>query len=306
VPVLVTTTDGYLDITPDTGGATGLAGHRVDDLTPTPDGGALAVVDGHAVWSCAAIAAGADGEWSTVASSEADLTSVVSALGAVFAGTADARVLRVDDTGELVPVPAFDHVTGRDEWHGVGMPLQVRTMTATADGGAVLANVHVGGIPRSVDGGATWQPTIAVDDDVHQVLAHPSRPEVVAAAASVGLCRSHDAGATWTSTTDGLAMSYARGVAIVGDDVLVTVSDGPWSERAAVYRAALDGGPLSKVTGGLPEHLHGNVDSRCIASDGDAVALVDGHGDVWWAAHGCDGFRPLAHGLTGVTGIAIT
>src|SRR5207302_541216 len=85
-------------------------------------------------------------------------------------------------------------------WHQVGPPLSVRTMTATADGAAVLVNVHVGGIPRSVDGGVTWHPTIAVDDDVHQVLAHPTRPEIAVAAASVGLCRSTDGGATWTAT----------------------------------------------------------------------------------------------------------
>jgi RND family efflux transporter MFP subunit len=35
-----------------------------------------------------------------------------------------------------------------------------------------LVNVHVGGIPRSVDSGATWAPTIDVDADVHEVKDH--------------------------------------------------------------------------------------------------------------------------------------
>ena len=94
----------------------------------------------------------------------------------------------------------------------------------------------MGGIPRSVDGGTTWAPTIAVDADVHQVLAHPSRPEIVVAAASAGLCRSVDGGATWDATTAGMQLSYARAVTFVGDEVLVTVSEGPRSTRAAVYR----------------------------------------------------------------------
>jgi photosystem II stability/assembly factor-like uncharacterized protein len=165
-------------------------------------------------------------------------------------------------------------------------------------------NVHVGGIPRSVDGGATWAPTVAVDDDVHQVLAHPTRPEIVAAAASVGLCRSTDGGATWTATTDGMDMTYARGVAFVGDDVVVTVSDGPWASRAALYRASVDGGPVEPVTGGLGE-LHGNVDSRCIASDGTVVALADGDGAVWRSTEKLQGFERIADRLEGVTGVAV-
>jgi hypothetical protein len=169
----------------------------------------------------------------------------------------------------------------------------------------LLVNVHVGGVPRSVDGGTTWTPTIAVDDDVHQVLAHPTRPEIVVAAASAGLCRSTDGGASWGSTTDGMEMSYARGVAIVGDDAVVTVSDGPWSERSAVYRAPVDGGPVEKVTGGLPDHLSGNIDSRCITSNGSRVALVDGGGEVWQSADGCHGFVRVAEGVMGGTGIAI-
>jgi hypothetical protein len=38
------------------------------------------------------------------------------------------------------------------------------------------------GVPRSTDGGATCQPTIDVDSDVHEVRAHPKRPGVVMAA----------------------------------------------------------------------------------------------------------------------------
>ena len=223
----------------------------------------------------------------------------------MFAGTADARVLRVvPESGTVEALDGFDAVPGRDSWHAVGMPLQVRSMSATVDG-ALLVNVHVGGIPRSVDGGLTFEPTLAVDDDVHQVLAHQTRGEIVVAAASAGLCRSRDGGTTWHSTTDGMEMSYARGVAILGDDVLVSVSDGPRSDRSAVYRASVDGGPVEKVTGGLPEYLSGNIDTRCIASDGTKVALVDGEGDVWLSSEGCDAFARIAESIAGATGLAI-
>jgi len=69
-------------------------------------------------------------------------------------------------------------------------------MAATSDGAVLLVNVHVGGVPRSTDSGLTWRPPIDINSDVHQVCAHPTRPDIVIAAA--GLCISRDAGATWT------------------------------------------------------------------------------------------------------------
>jgi hypothetical protein len=297
--VLVTTADGYRIFTSSGKELTSLEGHRVECFTPGPGGTFLAVIDRHEVWSH-----GRDGEWTPIAKSEAALTAVVAADDAVFAGTDDARVLRLAPSGALEPLTGFDTVAGRGEWHQVGSPLQVRTMTATADGGAVLVNVHVGGIPRSIDGGVTWQPTLAVDDDVHQVLAHPTRPEIVVAAASVGLCRSHDGGATWSASTDGMDLTYARGVAFVDDGVVVTVSEGPWASRAEVYRASVEGGAATRVTGGLGE-LYGNVDSRCVASDGTVVALVDGDGNVWRSAEGCSGFERIGAGLDAVTGVTV-
>lgn len=297
--VLVTTTDGYHVFTSSGKQLRSLEGHRVECFTPGPAGTFLAVVDRHEVWSH-----GTDGQWTPLAKSEATLTAVVAARDAVFAGTDDARVLRLASSGALEPCPGFDSVAGREEWHQVGSPLEVRTMTATCDGGALLANVHVRGIPRSVDGGASWHPTIAVDDDVHQVLAHPARPEVVAAAASVGLCRSLDGGATWTSTTDGMGPTYARGVAFFGDEVVVTVSEGPWASWALVYHGAAEGGALAPVNRGLGT-LHGNVDSGCIACDGKAIALADGAGDVWRSTAGLQGFERIATGLEGVTGVTV-
>jgi len=298
--VLVATNDGYHILTSKGQHFTSLEGHRVEALAPGPDATWLAVVDRRGIWQH-----GADGEWTLLATAGADLTAVVTMGTTVYAGTADARLLRLTDAGHLTPVTAFDTVPGRDRWHAVGVPLQVRSMAATCDGSALLVNVHVGGIPRSVDGGSTWHPTIDVDDDVHQVLAHPSRPEIVVAAAAAGLCRSTDGGATWTNTTDGMELTYARGVAIIGDDVVVSVSDGPRATRSALYHARVDGSDVERVRGGLPDRLGGNIDTRCIASDGSRVALVDGDGDAWSSSEGLEGWQPIASGLRGVTAVAV-
>jgi hypothetical protein len=298
--VLVTTDDGYHIFTSSGKHLTSLEGHRLESLTPGPDGTFLAIVDRHELWSH-----GRDGEWTPLAKTDRELSAVVAVGDDMFVGTADAGVMRRGPSGSLTPIETFDAVAGRAAWHAVGGPLQVRSMTATADGGALLVNVHVGGIPRSVDGGTTWHPTIDVDADVHQVLAHPTRPEIVVAAASVGLCRSRDGGATWDFESDGMELAYARAVAIIGDEVLISGSEGPRSRRAAIYRAPVDGGAIEPVIGGLPHHLGGNVDTGCLATDGAQVALVDGDGDLWQSAAGLAGFARVTPGLRHVTGVAV-
>src|SRR3954454_23265346 len=149
--VLVATTDGYHIFTSKGQHFTSLEGHRVEALAPGPEGTWLAVVDRRAVWQH-----GADGNWTPLADADTDLTAVVSTGATVYAGTADAHVVALRAQEEFEAVPAFDTVAGRDAWHAVGIPLQVRSMTATCDASALLVNVHVGGIPRSTDGGHTW------------------------------------------------------------------------------------------------------------------------------------------------------
>src|SRR2546428_842839 len=56
---------------------------------------------------------------------------------------------------------------------------------------------------RVLGGGRTWQPTIDINCDVHEVRAHPANPDMVAAAAAVGLCISCDSGATWIIEREG-------------------------------------------------------------------------------------------------------
>src|SRR6185369_15523564 len=114
--------------------------------------------------------------------------------------------------GSLQRLTGFDNVESRDKWYAgsaiidgkrVGPPLGIRSMAATCDGAVLLANVHVGGVPRSTDAGLTWRPTIDIDSDVHQVCAHPTRPNLVIAAAAVGLCVSRDTGETWATERRG-------------------------------------------------------------------------------------------------------
>jgi hypothetical protein len=191
-----------------------LPGQSVRGLAADPNGGTLAIVDGHAVCRRSR-----EGTWSTITTSPLDLACIVAIGDIIYIGTDDARVLRVNRDGELDQLGGFDSVAGREKWYAgsalingqvLGPPLGVRSMSATSDGAVLLVNVHVGGIPRSTDGGATWQPTIDVDSDVHEVCAHPVNSNIVIAAAAVGLCISRDGGATWTIEQHGLHALYSR------------------------------------------------------------------------------------------------
>ncbi|MEX0663544.1 MAG: hypothetical protein WD598_02090 [Acidimicrobiia bacterium] len=229
-----------------------------------------------------------DGSWDEIAQADANLTCLLPFQGGVLAGTTDGQLLRVD-SDSVMPLAGFDSIDGREDWHAVpsGVPY-VRSLTATADAGAVLANVHVGGIPRSTDAGATWSPTIDPDADVHEVRAHPTDPALVLAAAAVGFAKSTDGGVAWHVITDGLHATYARAVAFTNEAALVTVSDGPFSTTGAVYRWILGGDePLEQCLDGLPGWLAGNVDTGCLDAAGEDAVLVDAGGAVF--ASGDDG-----------------
>jgi hypothetical protein len=263
-----------------------LADRPVRSLTADGLGRVLAIVGGHSLYRRSS-----DGEWTEIAKSEFDLSCCVPIEDAVFVGTDDARILRVDLDGAQRCLTGFDAVEGRDKWYAgtavvdgkvMGPPLGVRSMAATCDGSVLLVNVHVGGVPRSTDAGLTWQPTIDIDTDVHQVCAHPTRPDIAIAAAGAGLCMSRDAGATWTTERQGLHAHHCSAVAFGRNDVFVSAATDPFAAQGAVYRRAIDGnGALQPLGGGMPEWVDRGVDTDCIATRDCVVALIDRSGRLY-------------------------
>jgi photosystem II stability/assembly factor-like uncharacterized protein len=174
---------------------------------------------------------------------------------------------------------------------------------AAAPAGTLLVNVHVGGIVRSPDGGATWEPTMDVDNDVHQVIV---AGDTAFAAAAVGFLRSDDRGNSWHLETAGLHATYSRAIAVADGHVLMTASDGPFTHEAALYRRPLAGdAPFEKVAGGLPERFPDNVDSHWVAARGAAVALVTQDGDVYASDDAGATWAKLASALPTPRAIAI-
>jgi hypothetical protein len=219
----------------------------------------------------------------------------------VFVGTEEAHLLRLGDDGGLDPVDAFETIEGRETWFTPwGGPPAVRSIAQDLSG-RLHANVHVGGIPRSVDAGATWEPTIDIDADIHQVVAHPSEPDVVLAAGAVGLAVSVDGGARWRIEREGLHATYARAVAVSGGHVLLTVSNGPRGGRAAIYRTALEpGSAFERCTVGLPEWFDGNIDSGWLDARGPKVAFGTGDGEIFVSSDAGERWTRTAEGLPAI------
>ncbi len=272
--------------------------------------GVLAIVDGHSLYRRSS-----DGEWTVLAKSEFPFSCCVPIGNVVFVGTDDANILRVDPDGTQRRLSGFDAVAGRDKWYAgsaivdgkrMGPPLGIRSMTATSDGAVLFANVHVGGIPRSIDAGSTWQPTIDIDTDVHQVCAHPTRPDLVVAAAAVGLCISRDAGATWTIEQRGLHAHHCSAVAFGRNDIFVSASVDPFAPQGAVYRRPIESnGPFERLGGGMPEWINGKADTNCIASRNSTIAVVDWSGHLYVSHDDGASWSCLCDGLAGPSGVHI-
>jgi hypothetical protein len=309
--ILVATWEEGLFVVSGDGRTQEISNEPVRGLAADGRGGALAIVGGRSLRR-----RGAGGEWATLATSEFELSCCVAVGDAIYVGTDDARMLRLAGVGGgLEPMDGFDGVAGRETWFAgsaivngqrLGPPLGIRSVAANSDGSVLFANVHVGGIPRSMDGGRTWQPTIDINSDVHEVRAHPSDPEMVVAAAAVGLCISRDAGATWSVVREGLHAPHCSAVGFAGEDILVSASVDPFVAEGRVYRRTVKPeGALVAVEGGMPGWTEGKVDTGCIAVSGSWVAMADRGGNLYWSEDYGRTWSRRAKGLAASSGVLI-
>jgi len=311
LPTLVGTWRDGLFALDERGRTQHFAGQTVPALARDAQGAALAIVGEHALWRLEP-----DGRWHRLAEVQAPLCCCVATREAIYLGTDDARLFRLEPPRQAEPLDAFERVPGRERWYSgaamidgrmLGPPLGVRSLTATCDGRVLLANVHVGGIPRSTDGGASWHATIDIDADVHHVCAHPSCAELVVAAAAAGLCTSEDAGATWRIESQGLHAPYCAAVACAADAVLITAAAGHFAPQGALYRRQLRSAqPLQRVRGGLPDWLGGIVDTHCLACDSERAVLVDRTGMLFWSDDAGEHWHPGQQGLPAPSSVLLS
>jgi hypothetical protein len=243
------------------------------------------------------------GGWTHVTSLDGLRATCVVEIGSdVFVGSSEARLFRLLDD-RLEPVVEFDRAEGREAWYTPwGGPPDTRSIANWDE--HVYVNVHVGGILRTDDGGASWVPTIDIDADVHHVTTAEG---MVLAACAGGLSVSTDRGVTWSTRTDGLDARYSRAVAVCGDAVLVSASNGPRGGKAAVYRGPLAGGAFERCVDGLPPSFDDNIDTYCLEAfpDGSFAAFGTSGGTVFASTDQGATWEELASGLLPVKRVLV-
>jgi hypothetical protein len=266
--VLVATPEGLQTITergPE--GPVQLSGRSVTAVVR--DGPQLwAIVDRSEIWYAP------EDDWRLMATLDGHEATCIAMTDAIHVGSSEARLFRLTDT-TLEAVAGFDDAEGRSDWYTPwGGPPATRSFSEWGED--VYVNVHVGGILHTDDGGRTWNPTIDIDADVHQVA---TAEDVVLAACAGGLVTSEDRGITWTIRSEGLDGPYSRAVVVCGDTLLVSASNGPRGGRAAVYRGDLAGGAFERCTAGLPGWFDDNIDTYHLDALNDGSFAVFGTSD---------------------------
>lgn len=242
---------------------------------------------------------GASG-WTELASAPGIL-SAVDAPGGLIIGTEGAHLLQLGPDG-FTSLDGFDRTPGREEWYTPwGGPPEVRSLALTADN-VLFANVHVGGIARSDDGGRSWSPTVDIHDDVHQVRTAAGQPEVVVAAAGVGLLISADCGITWRTHARGLHATYCRAVAVLDDAILISASEGPRGRQSAIYRT--NRGATERFDR-VSDWIDGNIDSHALDGTGTVAAFGTPRGDVYESVNSGARWRRARSGLPAVTSLIL-
>ncbi|MGI6377052.1 MAG: WD40/YVTN/BNR-like repeat-containing protein [Anaerolineae bacterium] len=198
-------------------------------------------------------------------------------------GTEPPRVYRLlPGAGEPRASMSFDRLPARAGWHTPwGGPPAVRSLAVTSDGW-VYANIHVGSIMRSADGGIIWEPvTPTLHEDVHQVAVSAGGAKGVYANTANGVWISRDRGDSWAYVGDRLGGRYGRAIAVHPKDpavMLATTSDGPHGDdvHARLYRTEDGGYNWRQVVDGLVASTAANIDTHQIVFDarGDGWAIV--------------------------------
>ena len=297
VAILVGTSDGLWDA--NTGRRLHFEGREVASLVAA-DSSHWAIVDGGEVWRF-----DPNGMWSRVASVEGSRAHCIFQTARhLFVGASNANLFQLQDH-ELQPVRSLGTAEGRDEWYTPwGGPPDVRSIAGESSG-MVFVNVHVGGILRSAEGSASWEPTIDIDTDVHQVL-YDEGSGLLLAASAAGLATSTNRGESWHFQVEGLHATYLRAVAIVKDTVLVTASTGPSTQRGAVYRIPAAGADsFERCRHGLPNWFSDNIDTFCLSAVTSCAAFGTPDGQVFASSDRGEHWDLVADGLPRVLSVMV-
>ncbi|HET6699752.1 MAG TPA: exo-alpha-sialidase [Nocardioidaceae bacterium] len=250
----------------------------------------------------------------------------------VWAGTEPSALFRSEDRGETFTLvrALWDH-PHRPQWHpGNGGQAIHTVLPHPTDPQRVTVAMSTGGVYRTADGGASWEPAnsgikveFAPDDlqypefgqCVHKVARSAGEPDVLFAQNHGGVYRTENAGDSWTSIADGLPSEF--GFPMVAHPRTpgtiyvfpLESSDGRFPPDGAcrVYRSRDAGETWEELAKGLPDSgFYSGVmrDAMCV-DDGDPTGVYLGsrEGSVYASADEGDSWQLVAQHLPDVLSV---
>ena len=271
-----------------------LAGYAVLH-TLEASGGRLFAATSHKIWGAHIYASDDRGaSWSSLdavpehpAESGRGATSAIWYLAlsgdTLFAGIDPAGLFRSDDAGgSWRPVTGLNEHPTRSTWEPSKGCFAVHSVCIDAAApDNIIAAVSAGGVYRSEDGGATWQPANAgvraenlperypeTGHNVHRVVMHPQVPGRLYRQCYNGTYRSDDGGRSWTEITAGLPSDFGYGIVVDPNDpdTVFQIPESsshmraPVDGKLSVYRSRDGGATWESASSGLPaEHVYVTV-----------------------------------------------
>ncbi len=204
---------------------------------------------------------------------EADVLSLAAhprAPDVCIAGTEPASLHRSDDGGRSWrELRALRDAPEAARWYHPSPTSRPRVLGLAFDPASPLtfyAGIEVGGIFKTSDGGETFAPASeGLYPDVHRLLAHPLRREVLYAVTGQGVYKSEDAAATWRPSSRGMTRRYAASAGLAAGPVEALVAGAchgpPWNASydasAMIFRSSSGGATWETGMDGLPSTLDG-------------------------------------------------
>ena len=185
----------------------------------------------------------------------------------VYAGTEPSNLYHSHDGGRsFQKLSALRDLPSEPGWAFPPRPWthHVRTIALhPSDADWLAVGIELGGVMRSMDGGATWiDHNPQAHSDAHELLMHPLAPNRLYEVAGQGVARSDDLGQSWTTREEGLDRHYAWAQAVDPEDPdlwYASVSRGPFAAhgrgdgQARLWRSRGDGWTPIDTWGDSPE-----------------------------------------------------
>jgi len=225
----------------------------------------------------------------------------------LYAGTEPAHLYVSHDAGESwTELPSLRSVPTVEKWMFPAPPGIAHVKHITFDprsADTIYASIEVGGLLKSTDAGKTWRQLDGFFEDVHRIMVTSARPDSLFMGNGIGTYRSDDAGESWQQLTDRSArIGYPDQVIMDPrnpDTVFMAgalCGPGDWRNTktadARVARSRDGGRHWQYLEGGLPAHIHGNIEGFVLnvwpggaaifagTTDGD-VFVSDDEGESW-------------------------